>query len=613
MAGKIFVNYRRDDEPAQAARIHDRLAAAFGASNVFMDVDSLRAGQRFDRELDKALAQTDVFVAVMGVRWMELFAARQTSGQPDYVRQEIAGALARGILVIPVLIELASLPRADALPEDMRELVLHQRHHIMHERSGRDLDDLVSAIRVGRGRSAEGEPSRATLPWARWSSVALAAMLALAAAWGATYLPSMHWPWDRSPAPLSDEEKRLARQREAEQAWVEARNSRSFVTVQSFIARFSDTTLADAARARLVTLRLSQSLGLSHDGLSLGERTLGAPRAIPSETNCRDACERNKECLGYTWVKPNGYQAGDPAMCYLKDAISSTSRHPCCISATRGPFPSLSGLDPALLVAPGTGKSFRDRLSDGRPCPACPEIVVAPGGSFAMGSPPTEQGHGAGEEPIHDVTFLDPFAAGRFAVTFDEWDACVADRGCKGEPVSDLGWGRGTRPVIGINWDRARLFAAWLSEKTGKPYRLLTEAEREYVTRAGTTTPYWWGGKISTKEANYNGSYDSSYSYGEAEKRGKTLPVDSLAPNPWGLYHVHGNVFEWVEDCWNENYRGSPTDGSAWISGDCMQRVVRGRSWNDDPIQLRSASRYKVPIDTKDSGLGFRVGRTLVP
>jgi formylglycine-generating enzyme required for sulfatase activity len=166
--------------------------------------------------------------------------------------------------------------------------------------------------------------------------------------------------------------------------------------------------------------------------------------------------------------------------------------------------------------------------------------------------------------------------------------------------------------VINVSWDDAKEYAAWLSRKTGKTYRLLSEAEREYVTRAGTTTPFWWGSSISTSQANYNGRY--TYGGGaEGEYRQKTLPVDSFQPNPWGLYQVHGNVWDWVEDCWNASYQGAPSDGSAWTSGDCHRRVVRGGSWVNNPQGLRSAIRDRVTTDNRLSGLGFRVGRTLTP
>jgi formylglycine-generating enzyme required for sulfatase activity len=149
------------------------------------------------------------------------------------------------------------------------------------------------------------------------------------------------------------------------------------------------------------------------------------------------------------------------------------------------------------------------------------------------------------------VTLARPFAVGRFAVTFDEWDACAADGGCNGYKPEDKGWGRGRRPVIEVSWDDAKAYVAWLSKTTGKTYRQLSEAEREYVTRAGTTTPFWWGNSISTSQANYDGTSVNG------EYRQQTLPVGSLQPNPWGLYHVHGNVWEWVEDCNHGSYSGA--------------------------------------------------------
>jgi formylglycine-generating enzyme required for sulfatase activity len=245
-------------------------------------------------------------------------------------------------------------------------------------------------------------------------------------------------------------------------------------------------------------------------------------------------------------------------------------------------------------------------------CDKCPEIVVVPAGSFTMGAPAGEAKHDDDEGPQHQVTFARHFAVGRFAVTFDEWDACIADGGCNGYRPNDQSWGRGRQPVISVSWDDAKAYMAWLSRKTGKTYRLLSEAEREYVTRAGTTTPFWWGSSISTQQANYDGNF--VYNKGAKGKpRNRTMPVDSFQPNPWGLYNVHGNVWEWTEDCWNGSYRGAPPDGSAWTSGDCNRRVVRGGSWDDDPQDLRAADRGWSPPVKRHIGIGFRVGRTLTP
>src|SRR5712671_1336249 len=164
-------------------------------------------------------------------------------------------------------------------------------------------------------------------------------------------------------------------------------------------------------------------------------------------------------------------------------------------------------------------------------CDKCPELVVVPAGRFTMGSLANEEGRNSDEGPQHQVTFSQSCAFGRFAVTFDEWDACVADGGCNGYKPSDQGWGRGRCPVINVSWDDAKAYVTWLSRRTGKTYRLLSEAEREYVTRAGTTTPFWWGSMINPNQANYDGN--SVYKKGSKGRyRQRTVPVDTFQPNP---------------------------------------------------------------------------------
>jgi formylglycine-generating enzyme required for sulfatase activity len=245
-------------------------------------------------------------------------------------------------------------------------------------------------------------------------------------------------------------------------------------------------------------------------------------------------------------------------------------------------------------------------------CDNCPEMVVVQAGEFTMGSPDDEPDRNKSEGPQHKVTIARPFAVGRFAVTFDEWGACVAAGGCNGFRPDDQGWGRGNRPVIYVSWDDAQAYAAWLSRATGKTYRLLTEAEREYVTRAGTTTPFWFGATISPEQANFDGKHP--YNNGPMSPgRGQTLAVDAFQPNPWGLYQVHGNVWDWVEDCFNDSYVGAPADGSAWMSGDCDKHMLRGGSWVDQPRFLRSAFRLGDVTSRRYDLQGFRVARTLGP
>ena len=241
-----------------------------------------------------------------------------------------------------------------------------------------------------------------------------------------------------------------------------------------------------------------------------------------------------------------------------------------------------------------TGDEFRD-------CPDCPLMVVVPAGSFLMGSPSSEQGRAGREGPQHAVTIRQTFAVGKYEVTFGEWDACVAAGGCNRYRPDDNGWRRDRRPVINVSWYDAKAYVAWLSAKTGEPYRLLSEAEWEYTARAGTTTPFSTGVTISTEQANYASSLVFP----------RTLPVDTFGSNPWGLHDVHGNVYEWVEDCRIEPYISTSQDGSARTTGDCSRRMLRGGSWVEGPDELRSANRGRNVPDYRGSDVGFRVARTL--
>jgi formylglycine-generating enzyme required for sulfatase activity len=165
-----------------------------------------------------------------------------------------------------------------------------------------------------------------------------------------------------------------------------------------------------------------------------------------------------------------------------------------------------------------------------------------------------------------------------------------------------------THPVVCVSWQDAKAYAAWLSSQTDKTYRLLTEAEREYVARAGTTTPYWWGSTIDQNQANY----DSIYPGGAPKGRGASVPVTNFAPNPWGLFNVHGKVWEWCEDIWHDDYNGAPADASAWVQGGhANYRVLRGGSWARSAHRLRSASRRRARAELRDNDVGFRLARTL--
>jgi formylglycine-generating enzyme required for sulfatase activity len=251
---------------------------------------------------------------------------------------------------------------------------------------------------------------------------------------------------------------------------------------------------------------------------------------------------------------------------------------------------SLRPMDSFRECAAETGKDY------------CPQMVVVPAGSFMMGGAATGQQQQGAAEPRHRVTIAEPFAVSKYELTFDEWDTCVAYGDCGSVP--DSGFGRGQRPAVNINMSGVQRYLAWLSRVTGKPYRLLSEAEYEYALRGGTQTAYPWGDELGTNNANCKGC-------GSAWDGAQTAPVGSFPANAFGLYDMAGNVFEWVADCWHDSYEGAPADGSAWLSGDCSKRVIRAGSWYYAPELVQSNFRYWTSPELWGNVTGFRVARPL--
>jgi formylglycine-generating enzyme required for sulfatase activity len=233
----------------------------------------------------------------------------------------------------------------------------------------------------------------------------------------------------------------------------------------------------------------------------------------------------------------------------------------------------------------------------------CPEMVVVAAGRFTMGSPDGEAGRYDDEGPQHEVAVA-RFAVSKFTVTFADWDACAAHGDCDPK-ISDSNIGRGRQPVINVTWDDAKRYAAWLSDMTGKDYRLLSEAEYEYAARAGTVTAYPWGDDIGQNHANCDGC--------DSEWDGKRpAPVGSFPANGFGLHDMVGNVWSWVEDC-PHAYDNRSRDAGAITTEGCSQRGLRGGSWFNSPRNLRSATRGWDSSGFRGSGVGFRLGRTLTP
>jgi formylglycine-generating enzyme required for sulfatase activity len=246
---------------------------------------------------------------------------------------------------------------------------------------------------------------------------------------------------------------------------------------------------------------------------------------------------------------------------------------------------------PASARAAATGTEIKD-------CAACPTLVSLPGGVFTMGNNASDPS----EKPAHQVGIDAPFAIGRYEVTVQEWNACVAAGGC--QKVETPANTPPNAPMRDVSWDDAQQYAKWLGTVSGKPYRLPTEAEWEFAARGGTTTRYWWGeqmaqGKASCKEC------------GKPWQEDAPATVGSFAANPYGLYDTSGGVWEWVADCWHNNFKGAPADARAWDAPDCRVRVIRGGSWREGAPYMVASTRFKYDAGVRHSQNGFRVARSL--
>jgi formylglycine-generating enzyme required for sulfatase activity len=372
-------------------------------------------------------------------------------------------------------------------------------------------------------------------------------------------------------------------QSEAFAAWEQVKGTSSVPVLEAFIAQFPATVYGALARERVAQVR-------SAEAQRLAALNTEAKSKADAEAAARAKVEADKKA------------AESKAAAAAAEAARKR--------------------DPVAALTPGAGKTefARDTLADGSPCPFCPEMVVLPKGQFEMGSNEAND-----EKPPHTVTIPKPVAVGRHPVTRGEFAAFVKDSGHKtGGGCStydgsnwkhqpDKSWRAvgfeqtDRHPVVCVNSDDASAYATWLAAQTGKAYRLLSEAEWEYAARAETTNKYWWGDDIGKGNANCDGC-------GSQWDNKQTAPVGSFKPNPWGLYDVHGSVWQWTADCWHDSYKGAPKDSSAWTDAcaDDSRRVLRGGSWVSYPRTLQSAIRRRFTSTDRYDSRGFRVALPVV-
>jgi formylglycine-generating enzyme required for sulfatase activity len=331
--------------------------------------------------------------------------------------------------------------------------------------------------------------------------------------------------------------------------WDSIKDSKQVSDYEAYLKAYPKGRFVALAQARIASLRAAQAHGAA------------PPPATPT--------------------KPKDVPAAAPPVSGTPPAKARNAPATTAAPATAAP--------PAKAVAPGT------EIKD---CPACPTLLSLPGGVFTMGNNTSDPS----EKPAHQVSVEAPFAIGRYEVTVQEWNACAAAGGC---PKIDMPASTPPNaPMRDVSWDDARQYAKWLGTVSGKPYRLPTEAEWEFAARGGTTTRYWWGEQMAQGKANCK-------ECGKPWQNDAPATVGSFAANPFGLYDTSGGVWEWVADCWHNNFKGAPADARAWDAPACSVRVIRGGSWREGAPYMVASTRFKYDASVRHSQNGFRVARSL--
>jgi formylglycine-generating enzyme required for sulfatase activity len=616
MAGKIFINYRRKLSLPDARHLATLLERQFGRGRVFIDIKGLDEQPNWLAELQKQVAGSIAMVSVICPGWTEVkddAGQRRLDSANDFVRFELAQAFMRGIPVVPVLVDGASFPAADRLTPDLLSLTLLPQAELLRSASFE-----ADAEKIGRRvkREIASRAKRGVPGWA----VGLVGLGALAG--GVAAAPVV---LPLAGITIGDPDAAAQATINGLKTQIDLANG-ALAPAKADVVRLTGalrTAEADAeAQRRLADDRFKALEAAKSQATAAGAELTKAKAALASDGNtakaklaaAEQAAADAKAALAQAEAARSAAvkerDAGNTALAQAKAAskdanegLKSATEKLAAVEADKAKLQL--ALTNALATPPAKpdrapGTEFQDTGCPG----GCPVMVVLPRTTtpFTMGSNDGE----TDEKPPHPVSIGYDLAVGKYEVTFAQWDACVDAGGCKTKPEDTGNWGRDDRPVINVSWDMInKEYLPWLENKTGHKYRLLHEAEWEYAARAGSDKAYSWGDEIGKNRAN-------CYGCGSQWDNKQTAPVGSFVKNKFGLHDMHGNVWEWVQDCYVDSYKDAPNNGDAAKETftDCF-RVLRGGSWNDFPPFLRAAVRDRDAPAGRDFNAGFRLSRSL--
>lgn len=549
----IFVSYRRDDSSGHAGRLSDRLVEHFGKERIFMDIDTIEPGEDFVTVIENAVGSCEILIAIIGRNW--LTGTGGTTGRldnpTDFVRLEIATALSRDIRVIPVLVQRASMPKPQDLPEDLAKFARRNAVELSDLRWQSDVDQLIAvmervlakreaAVLAGAESQSEAERQRREDEQKR-----LATEQVRVAEEEAN---------ERVAAQRPREEKELERREAEERARHEAREAARLRAEDEIVhAKAGEPKRADEER-------LATEARFRESDLAAKAKQLESATEITAEVPMPADKDRHVVLIALASLI---VLVAAVALIWLMQ--SSRNRAPAQLS------PAIVSRTPGAVVLNQIGM----------------ELVYVPAGSFMMGASNLSNFVSINEKPVHRVTFREGFHMGKYEVTQAQWTRIMGTN-----PSHFTG---NNLPVEQVSWYDAQDFIRKLNEMNdGYTYRLPSEAEWEYTCRAGTT-------------GDFAGDMDAMTWYSD-NSGSKTHPVGSKQSNAFGLYDMHGNVTEWCQDLFRDNYEGSPVDGSAWENAPVAgSRVVRGGSWSFSVLPAHSAYRNERPPDSRENTIGFRL------